>query len=225
MQGTLLSSITRLQPLTPQFHVSFDDTFSSVAPTNPETIEDAINRLLDRTSWLYKDHFDNPAAYHFFPTPHLHDIVAAILSLLANTRGNGTIENPSPRSPTYKPVRSSAALEQWKQDNGIAAEVFAASPPSTTASAFPHRSAAHTRSDTQRGPDTSRAPPWPFAKEQIPGISEGAPPGTSDARGSTTKSPPASGKPSYAPTSLPILSNVQGLLHDPHYPHALHIHL
>jgi len=110
--------------VTLQFHVTFNNTFSSVAPNSADSQETIITSLLDKTAWLHSDAYGPPLAYHYFMSPDEHHRTVSTIA-------------PSPPSasgipPTscqaYKPVKASQQFEEWKQTNGIAADVFAPVP-------------------------------------------------------------------------------------------------
>jgi hypothetical protein len=110
--------------VTPQFHVTWDDSFSSVATSDSGLTDVIINGLLDKTVWMYKDSYAPHSAHHFFVQPDDPSLAPAGVSCMsANLAGI-----PPTSCQAYKPVRASAAFEQWKRDNGIAADVFAPSP-------------------------------------------------------------------------------------------------
>jgi hypothetical protein len=110
--------------VTPQFHVTYDDTFSSVAISTPEAADSIIDSLLEKTAWLYSDTYGPPSVLHYFLSPTDVPSGAPLPDLVANLAVDGV---PSSNQ-AYKPVRASQAFEEWKQTNGIAAEVFAPVP-------------------------------------------------------------------------------------------------
>jgi hypothetical protein len=101
--------------ISPQFHVSFDDSFSSVL-ANTTTGDSIIESILSRNTWLYTDKFAPPTAHHYFCTD------------ATTHEASDAMSNES--GPKYKPVQSSPAFQSWKQEQGIAAEVFAPFMPS-----------------------------------------------------------------------------------------------
>jgi len=110
--------------VTPQFHVTWDDSFSSVATSDSALMDEIINGLLDKTAWMYKDSYAPHTAHHFFVQPDVPSLAAAgVPCMSAHLAGV-----PPTSCQAYKPVRASAAFEQWKRANGIAADVFAPSP-------------------------------------------------------------------------------------------------
>jgi len=116
--------------VTPQFHVTFDDTFSSVASTEAACQETAIESLLQKTSWLHSDEFGPPQAHHYFEPTEDPPPVPSIPALSVQP-----VSGVLPIScQAYKPVKASSQFDQWKLDNGIAVEVFAkvSLPPSSS---------------------------------------------------------------------------------------------
>jgi len=107
--------------VTPQFHVTWDDTFSSVAPLlTPESHDQAIKSLLENTAWMFKDAYAVPSAHHYF-VPEATLASSTVINHLADLQ----LDARPPIGPSYKPVRESQQFLEWKQANGIAAEVFA----------------------------------------------------------------------------------------------------
>jgi hypothetical protein len=106
--------------VTAQFHVTFDDTFSSVASIDA-TVQDAtISSLLDKTSWLHSDEYGPPSAHHYFASD-----TALPIDAPRATPAVPLVPKVAPTScQAYKPVRASQAFDAWKAANGIAAEVF-----------------------------------------------------------------------------------------------------
>jgi len=115
--------------VTPQFHLTFDDLFSSIQPT-PEGQQLTIDALLQRTAWLYKDDYAHPMEHHHFEqTPELPQPVAH----LADPDTPGSTSQGLPASfpilrRKYHPVPHSATFAAWKVSQGISAEVFAVEP-------------------------------------------------------------------------------------------------
>jgi hypothetical protein len=155
--------------LSPQFHVAFDDTFSSVGSASADHTEAVISSLLEKTAWLYSDSYAPPTTHHYFlqdqnlPSPFLFQ--AHHVSLIA-----------PPTCPTYKPIRASQAFEEWKQANGIAANVFAPVFPSRSPAASIEQPQASTNTSLLHG-SSEGAPHGAFAGVP-PAFSEGALKGT-----------------------------------------------
>jgi len=162
--------------VTPQFHVSHDDTFSSVDPAQSTKQEDVILRLLDCNSWLYKDQFAAPKAHHFFTTPVSPDSSGVPTSFVANPCSTLVADITTQSPPLYKPVRTSKIFEQWKAENGVAANVFAPVPPVRSVAYSTNDTLQFTSPSTQqisphhRGPSSTH-----HARPQRVAASEGAP--------------------------------------------------
>jgi hypothetical protein len=110
--------------VSPQFHVTFDDTFSSVAASTPDAADSAIKALLDKTAWLYSDAYESPTSLHYFLQPE-----ASPQGPSFPDQQPATVPSQQPNnSQMYKTVRSSQAFDEWKRVNGIAADVFAPVP-------------------------------------------------------------------------------------------------
>jgi hypothetical protein len=136
--------------VSPQFHVTFDDTFSSVGTTSANNNEAVIASLLEKTAWLYSDSYAPPTAHHYFPTD-------------TPTGSSAPLQNNYAALP-------SQSFEEWKQANGIAAEVFApVFPPSQP---LPGPSLGPSRGFSEGAPQGISGSPLPTA-------SEGAPPDSS----------------------------------------------
>jgi hypothetical protein len=112
--------------VTPQFHVTWDDTFSSVASPNSDGDDQVIETLLDKTAWLYTDAFAPPTAHHCFG---LSSNIASASH--TDNLADLTLNDHPTNGPAYKPVRESQQFSEWKQAQGIAAEVFAPCVPAT----------------------------------------------------------------------------------------------
>jgi hypothetical protein len=107
--------------VTPQFHVTWDDTFSSVAPQiTPENQDQVIESLLEKTAWMFKDAYAAPSAHHYF-IPNTTFTSSTAINHCADLQS----DTRPPIGPSYKPVCASQQFLEWKQANGIAAEVFA----------------------------------------------------------------------------------------------------
>jgi hypothetical protein len=52
--------------ISPQYHVTFDDQFSTVTGTTATLTEEDYDRLYNTTEWLYPDKFGNPVDLHLF---------------------------------------------------------------------------------------------------------------------------------------------------------------
>jgi hypothetical protein len=119
--------------VSPQFHVTFDDTFSSVAQHPSETTDAVIASLLDKTAWLHTDTYGAPDAHHYFQS---HDVSTRYtgVTIHANHAFNVSPSNCQ----AYKPVKTSKEFDAWKLANGIAAEVFAPVPLQPSASNHQH---------------------------------------------------------------------------------------
>jgi hypothetical protein len=125
--------------VTPQFHLSFDDTFSSVQG-QPNQRDTTIEAILERTAWLYRDDFAASGEHHHF-TPDTTDASSNIAPPVAHIATQSTLAVPpslphgctnnSTGKPKYCPVAPSAAFAAWKTEQGISADVFQAVPPST----------------------------------------------------------------------------------------------
>jgi hypothetical protein len=108
--------------VTPKFHLSFDDHFSSVQG-HPPTRDTTINTILERTAWLYRDDFATPGEHHSFtPATHPETPSGQPVAQIATA-------TPTNTQPKYRPVPTSAAFLAWKIEQGISADVFAASHP------------------------------------------------------------------------------------------------
>jgi len=124
----------KTQHVTPQFHLHFDDSFSSVRGTAAQQ-ELTIDTILQCTAWLYQDDFAAPSDhYHFQPLPSTPTAQLASVPASADH-----LHTPIPRSnhtgkPRYRPVPSSAAFTAWKAAQGICSDVFMAVPHSTPTS-------------------------------------------------------------------------------------------
>jgi len=118
------------QHVTPQFHLSFDDSFSSVVGT-AEHRDLTIETILQHTAWLHQDTFAAPGEHNHFPTPEpTPNQTHAPTAMLSGTYQSA----PSPRpqsNPKYRTIPTSAAFTAWKEEQGIAADVFMAVPHST----------------------------------------------------------------------------------------------
>jgi len=120
--------------VSPQFHVTFDDTFSSVSSTDPDASAACIESLLQKTAWMYSDEYGPPSALHYFTTESEHLGTGPTLPLSTHQE----VEDPPKSFQAYKPVKASQVFERWKQQNGIQADIYAPvpeppSPPGTLA--------------------------------------------------------------------------------------------
>jgi hypothetical protein len=123
--------------VTPQFHLTFDDYFSSIQ-TDTASQEANIDALLSKTAWLYQDEFAATADHHhFISQPESAPAPAALLSTPSRapsgTPGESTLDMTRNRA-KYRPISASEAFIAWKEAQGISAEVFTpvSAPPHTT---------------------------------------------------------------------------------------------
>jgi hypothetical protein len=115
--------------VTQQFHVTYDESYSSVLST-ASTNNVIIEQLLDKTNWL-QDTATTPSAeeQYLFPeadySPESTDVSQAFTLTTSSTDTD----------PTYKPVKESPSFIKWKEQENIHAEVFhcsAPDPPTST---------------------------------------------------------------------------------------------
>jgi hypothetical protein len=110
--------------VSPQFHVTYDDTFSSVSSPDPQASDACIESLLEKTAWMYSDTYGPPSALHYFTTQS--DPTSSVT--IPDTTADRATDDPPRSYPAYKPIMASHAFERWKQENGIHAEVYAPAP-------------------------------------------------------------------------------------------------
>jgi hypothetical protein len=112
--------------VTQQFHVIFDESFSSMMSNIPQQNDSSIERILSKTSWLYTDDFapttehytfpDKPDESHIRPAPP-----QALMAIDSNTAPSDAIIPPKP---CYKPIKCSSNFQAWKLQENIAADVY-----------------------------------------------------------------------------------------------------
>lgn len=110
------------QHVTPQFHVTFDESFSTVHIHDPTALETRLTQLCaSKSTWHYSDIHGDPDLYLFpdiTPSPEHPTVTPVVTHATTNTAP--TVQN----NPTYKPVPISTAFWHWKTANNIHAEVF-----------------------------------------------------------------------------------------------------
>ncbi len=156
--------------VTPQFHLTFDDQFSSIHPDAGKQ-QETIEELLRRTSWLYSDNYATPASHHHFDTTMTDgNLIGAVANHNQLTTPSLTTRlAPTGAAPSakYKAVPVSAEFTAWKIEQGISADVFQAvhTPhdeiPEGTPSGFSSQPGLDTPTDTSEGAPlgTPLAPP------------------------------------------------------------------
>jgi hypothetical protein len=105
--------------VSPQFHVTFDDTFSSIAQQPSETTDAIIASMLDKIVWQHTDAYGASDAHHYFQS---HD--ASTQDTGVNIQANYPINASASNCQANKPVKTSKEFYAWKLANGISAEVF-----------------------------------------------------------------------------------------------------
>jgi len=106
--------------VTPQFHVTYDESFSTVHLTDPTTLETRLSQLCNsKASWHYTDLHGDPEHYFFNPpsqSPTTAPSGAPTVHLAKPTHSSGR--------PLYKPAPCSSAFRHWRTTASIAAEVY-----------------------------------------------------------------------------------------------------
>jgi hypothetical protein len=110
--------------VTQQFHVTFDESFTSVASSNQATADTFITNLLDKTSWLYHDDFATPLQQHHFSSNMDEQQITALHALYATTPDNPNTTGTTPPEKRYKAIKGSESFELWKKQECIHADVF-----------------------------------------------------------------------------------------------------
>jgi hypothetical protein len=130
--------------VTQQFHVAFDESFTSVTSTDTTMMNDLVTRLLDKTSWLYTDSFAPPMEHHHF-NDDTDDQKLAALHALYSTSSDKPHSNPTtPPEKCYKALKGSESFELWKKQEGIHADVYHCMKPNNAAPQTPPAMEHHT---------------------------------------------------------------------------------
>ena len=115
--------------VTPQYHVTFDESFSTVCLRDPTALEARLEQLVNsKATWHYSDIYDDPDMY-FFQSSGPTTTPAPVANLV-NPMTHSTHPN---RRPLYKPVPCSDSFRHWREKHHIAAEVYHCPAAPTTA--------------------------------------------------------------------------------------------
>jgi len=124
--------------VTPQFHVTYDEDFSTVTLSDPIALETWLAQLFNSTStWKFVDCHGDEAPY-LFDNDETNPASKTTACLAGHLDAPG-----STRRAIYRPVPCSAAFRHWKATNNIAADVYHCRPisheiPSVALTCTPH---------------------------------------------------------------------------------------
>jgi len=111
--------------VTPQFHIIFDDDFSSIMVEDTSLTEGAMTHLLQGPQWAYGDIFAPPSEHHIFEAPQRllsptsRDIPSHLpgqpqdIPMAQPQAFTATVASYGPK-PIYLPIRPTAAFAAWK---------------------------------------------------------------------------------------------------------------
>jgi hypothetical protein len=103
--------------ITPQFHVTFDEEFSTVHLSDPTALESRLSKLADSpASWHFIDSYGDKDPYFFDDIPPNAPSNGPTVCLASTTQ-------PLTR-PLYRPVTCSPSFWHWKASNNIVAELL-----------------------------------------------------------------------------------------------------
>jgi hypothetical protein len=110
--------------VTQQFHVAFDESFTSVASADQDTSDAHITNILDKASWLYKDSFAPPTEHHLFHDDTNAHKLTALHALYSTPSTSAHSNKHLPLEKRFKAIKGSESFELWKQKENIHADVY-----------------------------------------------------------------------------------------------------
>ncbi len=113
--------------VTQQFHVAFDESFTSAASTDQDTSDARITNILDKASWLYKDSFAPPTERHLFHDDTDAHKLTALHALYSIPSTSAHSNKHLPPEKRYKPLKAPGYLNSGSRKR-ISMQMFTTAP-------------------------------------------------------------------------------------------------